>query len=90
MKAVGMNQKKTTKKLNPLEIKSFKQNRPPMVLRTKVQKAEARAAAIVKTEQRERNKHFNKQFNDYVARKLLKGYDQKTAEHMARAIYNDK
>jgi hypothetical protein len=82
-----MKAKTITKEQKPLEIKSFKQNRPPLAQRTKLQKAEARAQAIVKTETREKNKHFNKQFNDYVDRMLVKGNTKEQAVHMAKAIY---
>jgi len=93
MKAEEMTPKKTTTKQEKLEkvaIHSFKQNRPPLAQRTKLQKAEARAIIMLGNEQREKDRHATKQFQDYVERKVLKGHDIKTANNMAKAMFRDR
>ena len=57
---------------------------------TKMEKAEKRAANMIANEEVLRNKEKQRQYDQYVEYKMIKGHSVEDAEKMAKAIIYDK
>ena len=57
---------------------------------TKLEKAELRAATMIKNDKVLRDQEKQRQFDQYVEYKMIKGHSAKDAEKMARAMIYDQ
>jgi len=57
---------------------------------TKMEKAEKRAANMIANEEVLRNKKKQRQYDQYVEYKMIKGHSVEDAEKMAKAIIYDQ
>jgi type II secretory pathway component HofQ len=57
---------------------------------TKMEKAEKRAANMIANEEVLRNKEKQRQYDQYVEYKMIKGHSVEDAEKMAKAIIYDQ
>ena len=57
---------------------------------TKIEKAEKRAANMIANEEVLRNKEKQRQYDQYVEYKMIKGHSVEDAEKMAKAIIYDQ
>jgi type II secretory pathway component HofQ len=57
---------------------------------TKIEKAEKRAANMLANEEVLRNKEKQRQYDQYVEYKMIKGHSVEDAEKMAKAIIYDQ
>ena len=63
--------------------------KPKKVL-SKIEKAELRAANMIANEEVLRNKEKQRQYDQYVEYKMIKGHSVEDAEKMAKAIIYDQ
>lgn len=62
----------------------------PKKILSKIEKAELRAANMIANEEVLRNKEKQRQYDQYVEYKMIKGHSVEDAEKMAKAIIYDQ